>query len=104
MINIRPISDLRNKFSEVESELKERRDEPIYFTKNGYGSAVLLTLEEYEKMLKKIDEEKYLEAKFGIKNFDKEMIKAEDEYQNPKLKKYTQDEIDKIAKEEIYGK
>ena len=35
MIQIRPISDSRNKFTEIEDVVKE--GEPVYFTKNGYG-------------------------------------------------------------------
>ena len=33
MIDIRPASDLRNKFTEIENVVKE--GEPVYLTKNG---------------------------------------------------------------------
>jgi prevent-host-death family protein len=36
MIKIRPVSDLRNKFTEIESIVKN--GEPVFLTKNGYGS------------------------------------------------------------------
>ena len=45
MINIRPVSDLRNKFLEIEDTVK--RGEAVYLTKNGYGSMVVLSLEQY---------------------------------------------------------
>lgn len=45
MINIRPVSDLRNKFTEIEQTVKN--GEPVYLTKNGYGSMVVLSLEQY---------------------------------------------------------
>lgn len=45
MIQIRPISDLRNKFTEIEETVK--KGEPVYLTKNGYGSMVVLSLEQY---------------------------------------------------------
>lgn len=45
MINIRPVSDLRNKFTEIEQTVK--KGEPVYLTKNGYGSMVVLSLEQY---------------------------------------------------------
>ncbi len=45
MIQIRPVSDLRNKFSEIERIVSG--GEPVYLTKNGYGSMVILSLEEY---------------------------------------------------------
>ena len=48
MIKIRPVSDLRNKFPEVEQVVKEGA--PVYLTKNGYGSMVVLSLEAYEKL------------------------------------------------------
>ena len=48
MIQIKPVSDLRNKFPEIENIVKE--DEPVYLTKNGYGSMVLLSLEAYSRL------------------------------------------------------
>lgn len=46
MLHIRPVSDLRNKFPEIESTVL-KSGEPVYLTKNGYGSMVLLSLEQY---------------------------------------------------------
>ena len=48
MIQIRPVSDLRNKFTEIESTVKEGN--PVYLTKNGYGSMVVLSLEAYSRL------------------------------------------------------
>ena len=45
MINIRPVSDLRNSFPEIEEIVKQGA--PVYLTKNGYGSMVVLSLEQY---------------------------------------------------------
>lgn len=45
MINIRPVSDLRNKFTDIEKVVK--KGQPVYLTKNGYGSMVVLSLEQY---------------------------------------------------------
>ena len=42
MLDIRPVSDLRNKFSEIEETVKG--GQPVYLTKNGYGSMVVLSL------------------------------------------------------------
>ena len=36
MLNIRPVSDLRNRFSEVEEDVLSK-GEPVFLTKNGYG-------------------------------------------------------------------
>ena len=46
MLHIRPVSDLRNKFPEIEQTVL-KNGEPVYLTKNGYGSMVLLSLEQY---------------------------------------------------------
>ena len=48
MIAIRPVSDLRNKFPEIEALVKE--NQPVYLTKNGYGSMVVLSLEQYSRL------------------------------------------------------
>ena len=49
MIQIRPVSDLRNKFPDIEKLVKG--GEPVYLTKNGYGSMVVLSLEAYSKLV-----------------------------------------------------
>jgi prevent-host-death family protein len=49
MINIRPVSDLRNKFPEIE-DIVVNKGEPVYLTKNGYGSLVVLSLEQYSAL------------------------------------------------------
>ena len=54
MLHIRPVSDLRNHFSEVEEEVLSR-GEPVFLTKNGYGSMVLLSLEQYETLTNDVE-------------------------------------------------
>lgn len=44
-----PSSDLRNKYVELTDKYLGT-GEPIYVTKNGYGHAVLLSIEVYERM------------------------------------------------------
>ncbi|MDE7284994.1 MAG: type II toxin-antitoxin system Phd/YefM family antitoxin [Lachnospiraceae bacterium] len=48
MIQIRPVSDLRNKFPDIEKAVGG--GEPVYLTKNGYGAMVVLSLEAYSKL------------------------------------------------------
>ena len=48
MIQIRPVSDLRNKFPDVEKAVA--CGEPVYLTKNGYGAMVVLSLEAYSRL------------------------------------------------------
>jgi len=49
MPQIRPVSDLRNKFAEISKIVHEGR-EPVFLTKNGYGDMVVMSLEQYEKI------------------------------------------------------
>lgn len=53
MIKIRPVSDLRNKFPEIETMVQE--GEPVYLTKNGYGSMVVMSLEKYAELTDDIE-------------------------------------------------
>lgn len=48
MIQIRPVSDLRSKFSDIEKAVSG--GEPVYLTKNGYGAMGVLSLEAYSKL------------------------------------------------------
>lgn len=48
MIQIRPVSDLRNKYPEIETIVNS--GSPVYLTKNGYGSMVVLSLEAYSRL------------------------------------------------------
>lgn len=43
MIQIRPVSDLRNKYPEVE-RLVTQQQQPVFLTKNGYGSMVVMSI------------------------------------------------------------
>ncbi len=49
MLQIRPVSDLRNKFSEIESIVTTSK-RPVFLTKNGYGSMVVMSLDLYETL------------------------------------------------------
>jgi len=75
---IRPVSDLRNKFSDI-SKMVHENNEPVYLTKNGRGDMVVLSFEAYEKNL--FEAEIYLKLK-------------EAEHQAASTKKrYTHDEV-----------
>lgn len=53
MIQIRPVSDLRNKFPDIEKAVGG--GEPVFLTKNGYGSMVVLSLEAYSKLINGVE-------------------------------------------------
>ena len=47
MPSIRPVSDLRNHFAEITKEV-QAGNEPVFLTKNGVGSIVVMSMEAYE--------------------------------------------------------
>ena len=68
MTQIRPISDLRNKFAEISRTVHEER-EPVFLTKNGYGDMVVMSIEDYQD-------------KRFIHEIDMKLLKARDEILN----------------------
>ena len=48
MPKIRPVSDLRNNFTDI-SKLVHESAEPVFLTKNGYGDMVVMSIESYER-------------------------------------------------------
>ena len=49
MPQIRPITDLRNNFTDI-SKTVHSSSEPVFLTKNGYGDMVVMSMEAYEKL------------------------------------------------------
>lgn len=77
MPQIRPVSDLRNNFSEI-SRIVHESNEPIFLTKNGFGDMVVMSIEQYEKQ--QFDKEifyKLKEAETEAKTTDKRYSLAE---------------------------
>lgn len=70
MINIRPVSDLRNKFPEIE-ETVLKTNSPVFLTKNGYGTMVLMSVEQYSALTDdvegKLDEADAAAAKSDVR-------------------------------------
>ena len=48
MPSIRPISDLRNHFAEITRDVQSSK-EPVFLTKNGVGTLVVMSMECYEE-------------------------------------------------------
>ena len=70
MSQIRPISDLRNKFAYISQKVHENHD-PIYLTKNGQPDMVVMSALAFEKI--KLDTEicvKLKEAELEAKTSD----------------------------------
>ncbi len=79
MINIRPISDLRNNFTDVEKEVNST-DSPVFLTKNGYGSMVVMSLEHYSSLTDTI--EKKLDQADMIADTNPERLEHIDVFNN----------------------
>jgi len=60
MPHIRPVSELRNNFTEI-SRIVHESQEPVFLTKNGYGDMVVMSIEQYEKQ--QADAEIYFKLK-----------------------------------------
>ena len=50
MAMIRPSSDLRNHYNEI-SEFCHKTNQPVYITKNGAGDLVVLSNDDYERLV-----------------------------------------------------
>lgn len=78
MLQIRPVSDLRNKFSEIEKTVLTT-GEPVYLTKNGYGSMVLMSIEQYAALTddaeRKLDEADRAAAFTDVRYSEDEVFK-----------------------------
>ena len=53
MLSIRPISDLRNHFVDIEKNVNEGKT--ICLTKNGYGSMVVMSIDTYSNIIDDIE-------------------------------------------------
>ena len=53
---VRPVRDLRNRYAEIETLIKNH--DPVIITKNGRGAAVLINIEDYAEI------EEYLRIKY----------------------------------------
>lgn len=49
MQSIRPVSDLRNRFAEISSDVHESK-RPVFLTRNGRGDMVVMSMESYEAL------------------------------------------------------
>ena len=77
MPQIRPISDLRNKFADI-SRIVHEDKEPVFLTKNGYGDMVVMSLDDYRarKFVHDVDI-KLIEAYDEAMNTDKRLTHEE---------------------------
>ena len=94
MINIRPVSDLRNKYPEIE-ELVLKEDEAVFLTKNGYGSMVVMSLEKYSKLMSDKEYEEYIENALD---------EADRQAEDPNTKYLTHEEVFDSIRKIIDGK
>lgn len=70
-----PSSELRNRYTELTDQYLPK-GEPIYLTKNGRGHAVLLSIEEYERLNR---EDTINKIRIGIQAAKEGHVKSIDE-------------------------
>jgi prevent-host-death family protein len=87
MLNIRPVSDLRNKFPEIEETVIKNR-EPVFLTKNGYGSMVVMSLEQYSALTDGIE--------LALDEADRAAVSSD--------VRYSADEVFGRVRKNIYGR
>lgn len=92
MINIRPVSDLRNKYPEIE-EIVLKENESVFLTKNGYGTMVVMSLEKYAELTKDIDIAVAKLRKNSNIDINKLLEESEKELDNPNTKYLTHDQV-----------
>ena len=83
---IRPVSDLRNNFAEISKTVQETA-QPVFLTKNGYGSMVVLSMEAFQNM--QFESEVYFS-----------LLEAEKEAEHTK-KRFSTKDVFKAMKEAI---
>lgn len=77
MPTIRPVSDLRNHFAEITKEVQSSK-EPVFLTKNGVGSIVVMSMEAYEAGLYESQVyDRLLEAEVQAVSIDRRFSHAE---------------------------
>ena len=86
MINIRPVSDLRNKFAEIEEEVITTNS-PIFLTKNGYGTMVIMSIEQYSSLTDSVERR----------------LDEADKYADECKVRHSKDEVFKRVRERING-
>jgi prevent-host-death family protein len=78
MPQIRPISDLRNKFAEI-SRIVHEDKEPVFLTRNGVGDMVVMSIDDYR-------------ARKFAHDIDLKLIEAREEAAHTD-KRFTHDEV-----------
>ena len=82
MLQIRPVSDLRNKFPDIEKIVNA--GEPVYLTKNGYGAMVVLSLEEYSKLTDGVEAALNKAERYAAEDLDEKVTYIAEKLKNPK--------------------
>lgn len=72
MPEIRPSSDLRNKYNEI-SVFCHNYSEPVYITKNGQGDLAVMSIETYERLVGKFELYKLLDQ--GMETLKENKVK-----------------------------
>ncbi len=70
---IRASADLRNKYSEISSYC-HTTNEPVFITKNGQGDLAVMSIDQYDQMLEKIN--LYTKLAEGLKDIQEGRVQV----------------------------
>ncbi len=87
MYHIRPVSDLRNKFTEIENTVM-KQGEPVILTKNGYGAMVVMSLAQYAELTDEVE--------LKLDEADRAAAVSDE--------RYTADEVFQRVRERLHGR
>ena len=73
---IKASADLRNKYSDI-SNYSQTTNEPIFITKNGQGDLAVMSIEQYDNMVAKID--LYSKLAEGLKDIQEGRVQSFEE-------------------------
>lgn len=76
MAEIRPSSDLRNRYNEI-SDFCHQYNEPVFITKNGKGDLVVLSNDDYERLCGKYEFHRLLDEGIESSKLGKGRLAAE---------------------------
>lgn len=75
MIQIKPVSDLQKNYTDVEKIVNQGK--PVYLTKNGYCSMVVLSLESYSNLTEGVEialDEADLDAEYDSRRYTNDEV------------------------------
>ena len=88
MIDVRPISDLKDKYAEIKDDVLNE-NKTIYLTEDGHETMVIMSTEKYSKLVSETEYNEYIENMLD---------EADKEAEDKEAKYYTHEQMKKITR------